>query len=74
MYDERLVELRAENNNYIKTLIDKYEKLIKEWETILEVKKDIYSKIDNDILNISNSLNSYYKEFKDEFLTGSFLK
>ena len=66
IYDERLVEIRAQNNNYIKTLTDKYENLMKEWETILEIKKEIYSKIDNDLLNINNSVNKYYQEFKDD--------
>ena len=41
---------------------------MKEWETILEIKKDNYSKIDNDLLNINNSLNKYYQEFKDEII------
>ena len=66
IYDERLVELRATNNNYINNLVVKYKELIKEWDVIKEDKKDIYNKIDNDILNLNNSLKNYSSSFNDE--------
>ena len=66
IYDERLVELRAENNNYITNLTNKYEKLIIEYDNILEIKKEIYSKIDSDIKNINDLINNNYKELQTE--------
>ena len=47
---------------YIKNLLEKNETLMKEWKSIEEIKKDIYIKIDKDILNIDNSFNDKYNE------------
>ena len=66
LYDERLIELRVENNNYIKNLTDKYENLIKEWDRTLELRKEIYNKIDSDIQNVNDLINNKSKEHKNE--------
>ena len=65
LYNDRLVEIRMQNSNYIKNIIDRNEALMKEWRTIGDIRKNI-EKVDTDILNIQNSIDNNYKEFKDE--------
>ena len=66
IYDERLVDLRVNNNNYIRDLNDKYDKLSLEWNEIIDVKNDIYKKID-DIIDIKNLFENNINEIKNEF-------
>ena len=66
LYNDRLVEIRMQNSNVIKNIVERNEILGKEWKSMEEMKKIIYSKIDTDILNINNSMDNNYNEFKDE--------
>ena len=63
IYDERLVELRAENSKNLNELNEKYEKLSNE---VLDIKKEIYERIDTEVLNLKHIFNNDMSEFKDE--------
>ena len=68
MYDERLLDLRVENNNYIKDLNNKYAQLLLEWNKIKDIKNEIYTKIDLDISNLENLFKNNINEFKNEIV------
>ena len=70
IYDEKLIELRMENNKYSFSVKEEFDKMQKDWGKILQIKKDIYYKLDNEISNMNDSYNNVslkFEGYKKEF-------
>ena len=70
IYNDKLNEIRLQNQNYKDDLDRKYNNLIIDWERLLEIKKEIYSKFDLDVeefKNENNRLKEKFEENKSEF-------
>ena len=71
IYNDRLEDMRVENSKYGIVFKKETERLIKEWEKVLGIKKEIIDRVskDTDKMNASNNhvvkmFNGYQKEFK----------
>ena len=70
IYDEKLIDIRIENNHYSNNLIEEFDKMKKDWGKILDIKKDIYYKLDNEINNMKDTTNNVslkFEGYKKEF-------
>ena len=71
VYDERIQDVRIENNKYSITVKNEFENLIKEWDKILNIKNEIFQKFDNEVKFHKDIVNLVYKKFdgyKKEFI------
>ena len=70
IYDDRLQDMRIENNKHAIEIKEEFEKMKVEWEKILQIKKDIYYRFDNEVSNMKESYNNVslkFEGYKKEF-------
>ena len=70
IYDEKLIEVRIENNKYSNNVKEEFDKMQKDWGKILQIKKDIYYKLDSEISNMKDTCNNVslkFEGYKKEF-------
>ena len=70
IYDDRLQDMRIENNKHAIEIKEEFEKMKVEWEKILQIKKDIYYRFDNEVSNMKDSYNNVslkFEGYKKEF-------
>ena len=70
IYNDKLNEIKLQNKNYHDDLDKKYNNLMIDWEKLLEIKKEMYSKFDLDVeefKNENNKLKQKLEENKSEF-------
>ena len=70
IYNDKLSEIRLQNKNYHDDLNNKFNNLIIDWEKVLEIKKEIYSKFDADVEKFkieNNKLSQKLEENQSEF-------
>jgi hypothetical protein len=72
MINKRLGEMRLENHKYAFELQKKSSELNVEYEKILEIKKEVYTNLDNTVNKMENMHKDTRKEFDD--YTGEFTK
>ena len=69
-YNDELNGIRLQNNKYIEELKNRFNSLIIDWEKVLEIKKEIYSKFDVDVEKFkieNNKLSQKLEENQSEF-------
>ena len=69
-YNEKLLDMNLQNNKSYLLLKEEFEFMKKEWEKMLQIKKDIYYKFDNETSNIRESYNNIslkFEGYKNEF-------
>ena len=54
IYDDKLQDIRLENNKYINELQKKFDSLVIDWEKVLQIKEEIYIKFDSDVEKYKN--------------------
>ena len=59
--DEKVQNLRIENNKYSNELIESSKNIKNEWEKMIEFKENYENKYENDIKNFNSKLDEYYK-------------
>ena len=70
IYDDKLQDMRIENNKYLVVIKDEFIKIKEEWEKVLQIKKDIYYRFDNEVSNMKESYNNVslkFEGYKKEF-------
>ena len=69
-YDEKMQNIRIENNKYFNQIKEEFTKMKKDWEKILQIKKEIYYKYDVEVSNMKESYNNValkFEGYKKEF-------
>ena len=70
IYDEKMQNIRIENNKYFNQIKEEFTKMKKDWEKILQIKKEIYYKYDVEVSNMKESYNNValkFEGYKKEF-------
>ena len=72
LYDEKLVELRVENSEFVRKLEIQNKETLKEWNNILKIKKDITELVETTVekiklsnSNIQNLFENYQEQIND---------
>ncbi len=65
IYDDKLQDIRLENNKYIIESQKKFDSLIIDWEKILEIKEEIYIKFDSVVEKYKNENINTIKKFQE---------
>ena len=70
IYDDKLQDVRLENNKYNIELRKKFDSLVIDWEKVLKIKEEIYIKFDSDVEKYKNdniNIIKKFEEYKTEF-------
>ena len=70
IYDEKMQNIRIENNKYFNQINEEFNKIKKDWDKILQIKKEIYYRFDNEVSNMKESYNNValkFEGYKKEF-------
>ena len=70
IYDEKMQNIRIENNKYFNKFNEEFNKMKKDWDKILQIKKEIYYQFDVETSNMKESYNNValkFEGYKKEF-------
>ena len=64
LYDEKLVDLRIENSEFVVQMEKQNKEILKEWNNILHIKQSLTDLVEKTVENIKNSNNNMQKLFE----------
>ena len=64
LYDDKIYNIKLENNKYSINIKNEFENLIKEWDKVLNIKTEIFNKFEKEVKFHKDIVNSVYKKFE----------